>query len=156
MPSCALTKDSCPRGNHPAPYRSIPISSLHPGDDRAAPRASTLFSAFPRCPAVSGMLKTENLLSLASMRPRDLRMPFVHPLWAGSIASHSQTPTWGLMKSMQQSCHVIPTRSLELWEDSGFLPLPLFPHAHCPTILVTLRKAHVQVDEGPQHKTRYK
>jgi hypothetical protein len=41
------------------------------------------------------MPESENPLSLASVRPRDLRLPLVHPHRTGSIASHSQTPTLG-------------------------------------------------------------
>jgi hypothetical protein len=29
--------------------------------------------------------------------------------------------------------HISLPRAPELWQDSGFLPLPLVPHAHCPT-----------------------
>ena len=91
-------------GTTQCPLSPCPLLPLAPGlTDRAAPRGPILFSALLRCPVVSGMPETENLLSLASMRPRDLDLPLVHPLWAGSIASHSQTPTQGRMESVQQS-----------------------------------------------------
>ena len=51
-----------------------------PGDDQA-----NLFSALLRCPAASGMPKTENLLFLASVRPRDIGLPLVHPLVASLV-----------------------------------------------------------------------
>jgi hypothetical protein len=50
---------------------SLPSPPFGPGDDQAAPRAPTLLSALPKCPTISGMPETENLLSLTSMRPRD-------------------------------------------------------------------------------------
>ena len=84
------------------------------------------------------MPKTENLLSLASMRPRDLGLSFVHPLpsW-GSMASHSQTLTLGRVESVQQSSCISPPRAPELWLNLGFLSLPLFPHAWYPSLSYT-------------------
>ena len=110
---------------HPlSPCFSLPFS---PRDDRAAPGAPILFSALPRCPAVSGMPETENLLSLASARPRDLGLPLFHPpppppaRW-GSVASHSQTPTRGHVESMwQSSCFHLPRAG------HGFSPTPFIP-----------------------------
>ena len=54
-----------------------------------------MFSALPRCPAVSGMPKTDNLL------PRDASCPLTAS-W-DSVASHNQTPTLGQVKSVRQS-----------------------------------------------------
>ena len=99
------TKDSRPRGNHPAPPLSLPSPPFSPGGlTEPPPGAPILFSAFLQCPAVSGMPETENLLSLASVRPRDLGLPLVYhppipPPWAGSIASHSQITTWASWKA---------------------------------------------------------
>jgi hypothetical protein len=132
------TKDSCLHGNHPVPTLPLPSSPFSPGTDQGTPRAPILFSALLRCPAVSGMPKTENLLSLASMRPRDLRLPLVQPLgnW-GSVASHSQTPTRGWVEGMRQSFHIRPPRAPELWQDTFsptlfISPCPLPPHWQMP------------------------
>jgi hypothetical protein len=59
----------------------------------------------------------------------------VHPLpsW-GPVASHSQILTQGHVESVQQPSHVCQPRALELWRVTGFLPLPLFPGTHCPTL----------------------
>ena len=62
------------------PLSPCPVLSSAPRLARAPPRAPILFSALPWCPTVSGMPKTENLLSLASVRPRDLRLPLGQPL----------------------------------------------------------------------------
>jgi hypothetical protein len=75
---------------------------------------------------VSGMPKTENLLTLASMRPRDLRLPLAHPLQPG-VCSFPQPDTH------QGLCICLP-RAPKLWRDASFLPLSLFPHTCCPTI----------------------
>ena len=56
------------------------------------------------------MPETENLL------PRTAPCP---PLWAGSVAFHSQTPTWGHVESVQQSSTSCPPRAPELWWNSG-------------------------------------
>ena len=110
------TKDSHPRGNPPQhPLFPCPLLPLSP-----------LSSALPWCPAVSGMPKTENLF------PRTAPCP--HPSKLGSMASHSQTPTQGHVKSEWQSFRICPHRAQEPWQDAGFFPLSLFPHAHCPAI----------------------
>ena len=93
-----LTKDSCLRGNHPALPLSLPSPLFSPGDD-----PPILFSALLQCPVASGMPESENLLSLASVRPRDLGLPLVHHLQPGSLASHNQTPTWGSVENILQS-----------------------------------------------------
>jgi hypothetical protein len=72
------TKDSYTRGNHPVPPLSLPSPPFSPGDDWTAPRGPLLFSALRQCQVASKMLKTKNLLSLASVRPRDLLHPPTH------------------------------------------------------------------------------
>ena len=92
-----------------------------------------MLSVLPWCPAASGVPKTENLLSLASVRPRDLRLPLVHPPQAG-VRGFSQPDTHpGPRGKRAAVLHVRLPRAPELWRDAGFLPLPLFPHARCST-----------------------
>ena len=88
------TKDSHPHGNHPVTPLSLLSPFFIPGDDQATlpPGASILVSALQWCPAMSGMSKTENLLSLASVRPRDLGLPLVHPP-SGGVRDFPQTDT---------------------------------------------------------------
>ena len=48
--------------------------------------------------------ETENLVSLGSMKPRDLRLSLVHHYpGLGSMSSHSQTSTQGHVESVWQS-----------------------------------------------------
>jgi hypothetical protein len=79
-----------------------------------------LLSALPWFPAVPGMPKTENLLSLASMRPRDLRLPLVYP------------PRIGVRGFPNAVVRIHPPTELELWQNTGFFPFSLFLHACCP------------------------
>jgi hypothetical protein len=76
-------KDSLLCGNHPMPPLSLPSLLFGLGADWAAPGVPTLFSALLRCPASSGMPKTENLLSLASGGPETSDCPLSTPWWAG-------------------------------------------------------------------------
>jgi hypothetical protein len=89
-----------------------------------------LFSDLPRHTAASGMSKTESLLSLASVKPRDLWLAPVYPPWTGSMASHSQTPTRGLVKSEWQ-----PSESAgpEYWNSgkNWVLSHPLYSLSTC-------------------------
>jgi hypothetical protein len=68
----------------------------------------------------------------SSSEVSSLGLSLDHPLWSwDSVASHSQTHTWGHMESMQQySCVCLP-RAPELWRDSG--SFSSFPHTHGPT-----------------------
>ena len=96
------------------------------------PGTPILFSALPRCPVVSGMPETENLLSLASVRPRDLRLFPPHPPGTG-VRGFPQPDTH---QGPHEECSVVPSvcppRAPELWWDTGSLPLPSFPHTHSP------------------------
>jgi hypothetical protein len=74
------TKDSHPCGKHPALLLQLPSPPFGPRDDGAALRDPILLSALSKCLVVSGMPQTENLLSLASVRPRDLGLLLIHPL----------------------------------------------------------------------------
>jgi hypothetical protein len=85
-----------------------------------------------------GWLRNENLLSLASVRSRDLRLPLVlsptpHPGELESMASHSQTPTWASWKACVTPPR-LPAQSPEIWWDVGFFPFPLFPPCPMPYI----------------------
>jgi hypothetical protein len=55
--------------------------------------------------------------------------PLSTPHHVGSVASHSQMPTWGHVEIVLQSSRVHPPRAPELWPDTAlFLPaLPLHP-----------------------------
>ena len=104
---------------------SLPSPPFSLGADGAAPGVPFLFSAIPWCPAVSGMSEAENLVPRSAHCPPHTKL--------GSGASHSQTTTRGHVESMQQSFRICRPRAPELWWDAGFLPLPLSPHAPCPT-----------------------
>ena len=75
---------------------------------------------------MSGMPETEYLLSLASVRPSDLGLSLVYPPLAGSVASHSQTPTQGRVVRVMQSSHIHLPRAPELWQDEGFFSHSLY------------------------------
>jgi hypothetical protein len=141
------TKDSRLCGNHPASFSSAP-SPFGPGADQAAPGAPTLFSARPQHPAESGMSETENLSSLASMRPRDIiaSSPMVlSSLWcprvrAKSVPSprppgggsggltrpdaHPAAVPWGPTSVSQVYLSSLP----ELWWESSLSYPLIFPH----------------------------
>lgn len=72
-----------------------------------AHRAPTLFLDCLRHTAASGISETENLLSLTSVSPKDLRLPLsttTPPIpRTGSVASPSQTLTGGCVESARQS-----------------------------------------------------
>jgi hypothetical protein len=123
-------QDSHPRGNHPVPPLSLPSPPFGPGADRAAPRSSTLFSALPWCPATTGMSGTENLLSLDSMRPRDLRLlpvcPPTPPSDWGQWFHETRHPS-GAKWRAHGSPHICLPRAPELWRDKDSLLSPLSP-----------------------------
>ena len=68
------TKNSHPCGNHPVTPLSLP-PPFGPKLPTGLPLCSQLF----QYQVAFEIPKTENLLSLASVRPRDLRLPLVHP-----------------------------------------------------------------------------
>ena len=71
----------------------------------------------------SGMPEAGNLV------PRTA--PCSQPTQLGSVASHSQMPTWGLVESMRQSSRVHQPRPPELWWEAGSLPsFPPHPWLH--------------------------
>ena len=96
------------------------------------PGSPILFSARPRCPAVSGMPKTENLLSLASMRPRDLRLPLVHPP-AGWVHSFPQPDTHpGPHGKHAAVLPSLPAQSSGTLVGRKFSPTPFIPPCPLP------------------------
>ena len=86
------------------------------------------------------MPKTENLLFLASVRPRDIGLPLVHPLVASLVYrvrpgfhGFPQPDTHkGLRGKRAEILLCLPAQSTRTLVGAGFLPLPLFPQAHCP------------------------
>lgn len=134
-PATDLTKDSGLRGNHPAPLLSLPSPLFSSRADWATPGDPTLFSALLWHTVASGMSKTENLLSLASVRPRDFRLPSVHPIRAG-VHGFTQPDTHpGHMESVAVLC-VCQLRAPELRWDTDSLSPPLFLHACCHIYIV--------------------
>jgi hypothetical protein len=119
-------------GNHSGP--PLPLCPpFGPEAGRDVHRAPTLFSALPWHTAAFGMTKTENLLSLASMRLRYLGLPPCPPPedW---VCSFTQPDTHlGPHGEHVAVLRICPPRAPELWWDAGFLPPPLFPHACCRT-----------------------
>jgi hypothetical protein len=106
--------------------------------------APILFSALLRGPMVSGMPETENLLSLASMRPRDLVLPLVHP--CGLVRSFPQPDTHpGPCGKQAASCpQRLPAQSTgRMWVFSHSLYSP--PHAHCPSKLYCTYSIQIQL-----------
>jgi hypothetical protein len=80
---------------------------------------------------MSGMPET-NLLSLASVRSSHLRLPLVHP--PAREVRFSGFPQPVTHPGLRGEHAAVLPRALELWWDLGFLPHPLFPHAHCPQL----------------------
>ena len=72
------TKDSHILGNTECLITLLP-SPFSPRDDPVTPRALTLFSALPQHTVTSGMSMTEDLLSVASVRPRDHKLLPLYP-----------------------------------------------------------------------------
>ena len=107
--------------------------------------APTLFSALPRCPAISEMPETESLLSLAFVRPRDLGLTLVQPPWAGVHGFPKLDTHLGPHGEHAAVLCVCLPRAAELWWDAGFLPLSLFPHAHCPQGWIHVAQASLKV-----------
>ena len=65
-------------GENPCPYSlGVLGRQMLLGMSKPPPGPHFVLS-FSECSAASEMPKTENLLSLASVRPRDLRLPLVH------------------------------------------------------------------------------
>ena len=123
------TKDSPLHGNHPAHPLPLP-SPFSPRADRASPRTPTLFSALQQHTLTSEMSETENLLSLASVRSRDLGLlPLSPPPRSGVLWLHTARHPPGECVAV---LHVCPSRAPELWRDAGSLPPSLFPHVRCP------------------------
>ena len=106
------------------------LSSLWPGAGQAAPKGPHLFSALPWCPAVSGIPKTENLLSLAYVRLRDLGLPLVHhPLSWGSSGFLQPDTHLGQRGKRATIFQCLPDQSTGTLVGGGFYPPPFFtPH----------------------------
>jgi hypothetical protein len=107
--------------------------SLLPRADQAAPMAPTSFSALLRHTAMSGMSETENLLSLVSVRPRDLRLFPLHPLWTAvlrlPIARWPPGATWREHGSLL--CP--PSQSTWALAGHGFSPTSFIPQCPLPS-----------------------
>jgi hypothetical protein len=78
------------------------------------------------------MHKTENLLSLAFIRPRDLKLPLVYPPWAGVlwllIARHLPGPPGKLTAVLRH----LPAQSTRTLVEHGFSPTPFIPSCLLP------------------------
>lgn len=122
------TKNSCLCGNHPAPPPSHPLLPSVLGMTKLAPGPPFCSQLF-LTPVASCMPKTENQLSLASVRPRDLGLSLVHSLagWVQWLPTARQPR--GVVKKV---CGNTPMSAHQ--EHLCFLPLLLFPHARCPTL----------------------
>ena len=108
----------------------LPSPPFGPGDDRDTPGAPILFSALLQCPAASGMPETENLLSLASVRPRDLGLPLVCPLagWVQwlPIARHPPRAVWKACCSPPMSAP--NSGGIQVFSHSLYSPMPTDLH----------------------------
>jgi hypothetical protein len=113
------TKDSHLRGNHTVPPSLPSLSSLGPGW-RAAPGSPHLFSAPLWHPAWD--VGDQNLLSRTA--------PYSPPSKLGFRGFTQPDTHPGHIENMQQSFHVCLPKAPELWQDTGFLPLPLSPRTH--------------------------
>jgi hypothetical protein len=106
------TKGSSPLGNHPVP---LPPAPFGPGADWAAPRALTLFSALPWCPAKSCDAQPVIPVLCEAQFPQTAPSltPSSHPTamdW-DSMASHSQMLTWAVWRVHSSPPHPL-TKSL--------------------------------------------
>ena len=135
-------------GNHTAPPSLL---ALHPGDEQTAGGwgGLILFSALLQCPAVSGMPEAENLVPGVA--------PCPPPTELGSVASHSQTPTWGRVESVQQSFHTSAcpehqnSGRTQIFSHSPYSSTPTTPHSigfqtappHRPLPIVPLEMSYV-------------
>ena len=115
----------------------------------------TLFSALLRCPAASGISETEHLLSLASMRPRNLGLTPVNTLQTGSIASQARHPHRTTWRVCGDPLH-LPTQSSRILTGCWFSPTPFIdpyplPYTHVgPHVssLICRRGRHCQASIG--------
>jgi hypothetical protein len=119
------TKDSHLCVNHLVPPPPPVLSSLWPWGWPSCPWSPLLFSALPRCPAVSGMPETDNLVPKTAPCPPPAEL----------VSSHSQAPTHGPPTHVeivrQSSASACPEH-----QNSGRMQVfshSLFPHTHCPT-----------------------
>lgn len=91
-----------------------------------------MFSALPRYPVTSGITETEKLLSLASVRPRDVRLYPVHSprTWGPWLhtARHPPRAAW----RARGSPLCLPAQSTRTLVGCGFSPTPFIP-PHTPT-----------------------
>ena len=94
----------------------IPLlpSPFSPWDDPVTPRALTLFSALSQHRVTSGMSMTEDLLSVASVRPRDHKLL---PLYPCGLEIHSFPQPDTQLGLIESAVHL--PRALELWWDVG-------------------------------------
>ena len=95
----------------------IPLlpSPFSPWDDPVTPRALTLFSALSQHTVTSGMSMTEDLLSVASVRPRDHKLL---PLYPCRLEIHGFPQPDTHLGLIESAVHL--PRALELWWDMGF------------------------------------
>jgi hypothetical protein len=118
-----LTKDSCLCGNHPGPpppHATLALSSLSPGPS-ATP--GPLFCSQLLHRIQCGIPEAENLVPGAAPCPP----PVVWGQWINT-ARRLPRASW---KACTVLLRLLP-RALELWRDTGSLPLPSFPHTHSP------------------------
>ena len=108
--SPALGPSSTPLSPCPLLPSALGLISPDPGD-------LILFSTLLWCPSVYGMPEAGNLV------PRPAPCP--SPPELGSMASHSQTPTWGHVESVWQSSLSACPECGNSRGGTGFLPLPL-------------------------------
>jgi hypothetical protein len=136
-PATDQTKDFCLCGNHPLPPLSLPSPPFDPRISEP-PQGPHLFSAPPRCSAVSEMPETENMLSLASVRHRDLGLPPVHPLagWVQWLLTARQPPRAAWKGCTAVLTH-LPAQSTRTLAGCRFSPTPFIPS--CPMPYVFLR-----------------
>ena len=123
------TKNSCLCGNHPAPPPFPPSPPFGPGDDQAGPGAPILFSALPHSSGILHAQDWEPVISGLSEAQRPRTAPCPPPGGLGSVASHSQTTTWGGEESVWQYSHVCPPRAFV------FSPTPFIPPCPVPYTL---------------------
>jgi hypothetical protein len=102
-----------------APFSPCSLLSSAPRDARDSPGAPHLFSAFLKCPAVSGIPESENLVPKTAPCPPPAELGS-----SGFPQPDTQPGPYGKHGAVFCIC---PLRALELWQDEGFLPLPLSP-----------------------------
>ena len=122
-PSCVPATDGTKAHMRTIQHPPFPLPSPPFGPGLTEPPSGPPFCSQLFHSSQSEMAKTENLLPRTSPHLPDAEL--------GSVAFHSQTPTWGCVESMWQSFLSLQTQSTRTLVEHRFSPTPSSTHNHC-------------------------